>query len=382
MDDFKSKINQMRISDDHLSKVVDNVAFNEHLVKYYKRLSLEYGENADRENDSRFEKKMYRMADCNSFWQMDHWKQQKVFNFRKTNLCKDKFCNNCKKVKQAARMGKFIPLLEPYKAHMYQLTLTIPNVPGEKLSDAITKLLKGFAQLVRYLKGDKKVKGVDFTRFNYKGSIRSLETTIPKSDEYHPHLHALMVFEDYEGWRELKHENSYTYNRKDKKSRRYFSDEEILIQKVWYLIMNGEKVTKKNIDELKMGYSCRIDKFRESDFLELFKYMTKATTEYDKVISYKQFKTLYFALDRRRQIQGYGCFYGLKDEEEFSKEDFLEFYNDIIEKLNEKEKSVEVPITPTDLLELRKDDDEVTIISKSKSYAMFKELHKSKDHTE
>ncbi|MGF7536557.1 hypothetical protein AAGG74_23385, partial [Bacillus mexicanus] len=172
------------------------------------------------------------------------------------------------------------------------------------------------------------------------------------------------------------------FNRKKRNEIRLFSDEEILIQKIWYLILNDEKVTFKNIEALDVGYSCRIDKFKESDFIELFKYMTKSTTEYDKVISYEQFKTLYFALDGRRQIQGYGCFYNLKDDDDFSLDEALEIYNSLIEKLQEIEKSVEVSTTPTDLMKIRKNDDDVIVFSRKKIHAAARELQKQKSKNE
>lgn len=135
-------------------------------------------------------------------------------------------------------------------------------------------------------------------------------------------------------------------------------------------MFEGVKVTKKNIDQLDIGYSCRIDKFQENDYLELFKYMTKATTEYDKVISYSQFKTLYFALDGRRQIQGYGCFYALKDDDEISIEEVDNYYNDLLTRLQEKEKPIEVSEAPIDLMI----DDEYVLISRKKVYSHLKKL--------
>ncbi len=74
-------------------------------------------------------------------------------------------------------------------------------------------------------------------------------------------------------------------------------------------------------------------------FLEIFKYMTKATDEQKNVMSYQNFEVLYFALHRVRQIQGYGCFYNIKDAE-FDIETADESYDKIIEELN----SIEDPV--------------------------------------
>lgn len=360
----------MQIDKKHLKSVVENRTFNTGIAKYYTRLSEEFKHDVG----FKFLNKRNVLLDCNAMWLIDKYELQKVKDFKKTNLCKDKFCNNCKKVKQASRLSKFQPLLEPFKENMYQLTLTVPNCRGEDLKATIDKILKNFGRLVEFLKGKKKVAGVDFEIFGYEGAIRSLEITIPKSNEYHPHLHALFVFKDYEGYKQgnLIHKNSYSYNKKKKGEVRKFSNEEILIQKIWRLMFDGVKVTKKNIDQLDIGYSCRIDKFKENDYLELFKYMTKSTTEYDKMISYNQFKTLYFALDGRRQIQGYGCFYGLKDDDEISVEEIDDYYNGLLEQLQQKEKPIEVSEAPIDLLK----DDEYILISRKKIYSHLKKLNK------
>ncbi len=109
---------------------------------------------------------------------------------------------------------------------------------------------------------------------------------------YHPHLHCLMVFPKYIGIK--KHRNSYSIDHTGKRKERLFTDEEILIQRIWYLLNNKIKVTKENIDNIakiapkkyKDGYSCQLDKFQENDFVELFTYMTKSTTEDDKPMRY------------------------------------------------------------------------------------------------
>lgn len=367
-------LKNLEIDKDHLKKVINNIEFNKHIEGHYYRLFKEV-------KDDILQNKMERLKHCNDFWILDKYEISKVKDFKKTNLCKDKFCNNCKKVKQATRMAKFIPLLRPYSKDMFQLTLTVPNVKGEKLDDTIQRLFKSFTRLTEYLKGKKKVKGIDFTKFNYQGAIRSLEITVPGRDEFHPHLHALMVLPKYIGI--LKHRNTFSIDHTGKREERLFSDEEILIQRIWYLLNNKIRVTKENIDNIakiapkkyKDGYSCRLDKFQESDFIELFKYMTKSTTEDDKPLSYWHFKTLYFALHGKRQIQGYGCFYNVKDDDEVDPEEVEKAYNQIIKELQEKEKPREVYETPRDLNE----DTEYLLISRKKIHKHLKKIIKKDD---
>src|SRR5690606_10478932 len=132
--------------------------------------------------------------DCNRFWNIDRYDIQKVKDFIRTNLCRDKFCNNCKKVKQAERMARFMPEIQKYKKYnMSQLVLTVPNVPGGDLHTMIQKMFKAFARLIEYFKGKKNIRGLDFSWLGYQGAIRSLEVTYKQ--DYHPHLHVLLIHE-------------------------------------------------------------------------------------------------------------------------------------------------------------------------------------------
>jgi plasmid rolling circle replication initiator protein Rep len=360
----KMDLKHLEIGKDHLEKVVENIKFNQYIEKHYLKLFAET-------KDETIQNKIERLRHCNDFWVIDKYEMAKIKDFKKTNLCRDKFCNNCKKVKQAARMAKFIPLLRPYADRMYQLTLTIPNVKGKDLKPSIDKIFKSFATLIEYFKGKKKLRGVDFEALGYEGAIRSLEVTF-KGNEYHPHLHALLVLNINPLDKSMirRHKNVYSIDFHNNREERLFSDVEILIQKVWYLLINGERVTKKAIDKLKKGYSCTLDKFKESDFIELFKYMTKATTEEEEPLKYGQFKTLYYALHSVRQIQGYGCFYNIKDDDEITMEEVEEMYNSIIEELQKEENPVETAERPTELL----NDKEYTLISRKKVYSYLKQL--------
>lgn len=346
-----------------LEKIVKNRQYNELVESYYEKLHREM-------KDDKLNRKRENLKDCNALWILDKYESAKVKDFQKTNLCKDKFCNNCKKVKQAARMGKFIPLIRPYAKSMYQLTLTVPNVKGEKVGETIDSLFKSFTKLIEYLKGKEKIKGIDFERIQYEGAIRSLEITY-KGNDYHPHLHVLIVLyiNPFDDMMICKHRNVYSKDFVGNREERLFSDLEILIQKIWYLLNSGQKVTKKAIDSLEKGYSCRLDKFRETDFIELFKYMTKATNEDDETMNYRQFKTLYYSLMNRRQIQGYGCFYNLRDEE-VSMEEVNELYDALIEGLKQEESPISVVETPNELIQ----DTEYTLISRKRVYSYLKQI--------
>lgn len=356
-----SDLLEIQVSKEHLKNVINNNDYNKTIIGYYERLQKEYPL-------VNFSTNIENISNCNSWWLMDHYKQQKVKDFKKTNLCKDKFCNNCKKVKQASRLAKFMPMIEDLSKdkYLYHMVLTVPNCNGDDLKDVIRdKIFKSFAYLIDYLKIKKKIKGLDFEQYSYSGAIRSLEVTY-RRDDYHPHLHCIIALEKpLDDNRYIKN----TYSRSRKNGYRKFTEFEILIQKIWYLLNTGERVTKKAIDNLELGYSCTIDPIDESSVYEVFKYMTKATDEKNNILTYQNFKDLYFALYRVRQIQGYGCFYNVKDDDSIIEEvDY--FYNKYIEELQKQENPVEVCETPQDLLL----DNQNLIISRKKIFNYLRNL--------
>lgn len=351
-------IDNIKISNDYISKIIKNIEHNRIIISYYNRLHCE----TDMDSIVR---KIERLDNCNKFWSMDKYELQKIKDYKKTNLCKDKFCNNCKKVKQASRMAKYIPELEKYKEVLYHMVLTVPNGSGQELENNLKKQFKAFRRLIRYLAEDKKIKGLDFARYGYAGAVRSLEVTF-KADIYHPHLHVGIVLYGQIGEKKVK--NTYSIDNYGNRQDKLFSDFEILIQKIWYLLYNDMKVTKKAIEELELGYSCSVDKFKENDFAELFKYMTKATNEEGSQLSYSNFKTLECVLYHVRQIQGYGCLYRIVDADMEDEVDSI--YDELINELQKKETPAEVYQTPQELLI----DKEYTLISRKSIYSILRQL--------
>lgn len=346
------------IPKDYMQKIINNIEYNKVILDYYSRYLEET-------KDRTLMNKINKIQSCNRFWIMDKYELQKVKDYKRTNLCNDKFCNNCKKVKQASRMKKFIPYLEDYKENLYHMVLTVPNVQGDQLEDSIKRQFKAFRRIIRYLAGDLKIKGIDFSQYGYEGAVRSLEVTF-KGNTYHPHQHIGIVLNGK--FRDKLIENTYSIDHYKNREKRLFNDFEILIQKLYYLTYNGQTVTKKAIDELKEGYSCSIDKFKEDDFAELFKYMTKATDEESENLTYSNFKTLYEVLYRVRQIQGYGCLYNVSETE--LNDEVEEIYNQLINELQEKENPEEVRETPQELIK----DIEYTHISRKRIYSLLRKL--------
>ena len=250
--------------------------------------------------------------------------------------------------------------------YLYHMVLTVPNCKGSDLNHVIRdKIFKSFAYLIDYLKLKKKIKGLDLEQYAYQGAIRSLEVTY-RVDDYHPHLHCIIALnEPLDNNRHIVN----TYSKSKKNGYRKFTDFEILIQKIWYLLNNGLRVTKRSIDDIDIGYSCTVDPIDESSVYEVFKYMTKATDEKGNCITYNNFETLYFALFRVRQIQGYGCFYNVKDDDSIIDE-ADELYDVIVELLRAKENPLAVWQTVEDLLL----DNDNLIISRKKIFNYLRNL--------
>jgi len=367
----------IQITNDFLGDILKNNDYNKKIVEYYNMLVAEE-EQIDYDSFSKEKKdnlqassKVKAILDCNKLWQLDKYQKQGIKDFKRTNLCKDKFCSNCKKVKQASRMTQFIPVLQKLEEEfdLFHVTLTVPNVEGHdylELIKVIKKMFDSYRKLNHYLLNIKKIKDIDFQKYLYIGSIRSLEVTY-KNDSYHPHLHCIFAMK--KGLKLTKKFKNVFSNSK-KNGKRKFSELEILIQKIWKLTNEGVKVTKKNIDDLEVGYSCSIDKVEEEHYFEVFKYMTKSNSDdNEEFMSYDNFKVLYYSLKSVRQIQGYGILYNLKEDLNLEQEvDY--FYNNLINELQKKENPLEVFETPEEVL----NNNDYIVISRKKIFSYLRTL--------
>lgn len=363
--DTVQSIENAKVTKEMLKNVCENIEYNKTIIEYYQKFSSECGVAF---NSETIKKNSTRMEYCNKFWQLDKYEKQKIKDFKKTNLCHDKFCANCKKVRQASRMAKYSPELEQYQDKLYHLTLTLPNCSGVDLLFTYKKMAKSFKKIIEYLSGREKIRGIDFSSWGYEGAVRSLEVTF-KNDSYHPHFHVGLVLNTK--FTKKKIRNSYSFDNRSgiRELKRLFSKEEVLIQKIWYLLINGTKVTKKAIEELEEGYSCTIDKFAPDDYAELFKYITKGSDEEGNVLTYNNFISLYYGLYRVKQIQGYGCLYKITDEGDL--ESLEQQYEDFIQEIAKKESPMLVYETPQDLSL----DSEYVLISRKTFFKFLRQLN-------
>ncbi|MDR2090932.1 MAG: protein rep [Clostridiales bacterium] len=111
------------------------------------------------------------------------------------------------------------------------------------------------------------------------------------------------------------------------------------LKKPKLLKISAERVTKKDIDNLDIGYSCTMDYLTGNDYYEPFKYICKVVDDDHNFMSYEQFKVLYDELKSRRIVQGYGEWFNFVDK---GIEDSLDKqYDDIKGFLNSIEKPYE-----------------------------------------
>ena len=276
-------------------------------------------------NDKVFlDDKIQALYNCGAVLLSDEYKKQRVLDLKGTIHCKNRYCPLCQKHTQLSRLVRFMPHLqqcaEQHDLHL--LTLTVPNCTAEELPPKIDWLLKCYARLNYYLTrfGDQKSKHF---MPEYFGGVRALEITFDrnkrnKGTEFHPHIHALVAFEQNFTMQKL-HTNHYSFS-KDREPR-LFSDVELFIQRLWFLIVNGEKVNKTNLEVPKLSdpadikhyaYSCSLDKIEDGQYFEVFKYAAKAYNEHGDIIDLFQFNTINNALKKRRTLQGYGFFHGIE----------------------------------------------------------------------
>lgn len=300
--------NDIFIDNDYFSDLKRYVSKNYFISDFYRDLYNETG-------DFSFFNRAGYIDSCCKWWDVDYYRMQAVKDIKRVNLCHDKFCFNCQSMLAIKRQAKFAPVLDDFRSDymVCHLVMTVPNCSAFELKPLLDKMYRRFPQLMRYFKGDKKISGINFMKYGYRGCVRGLEVTYNnQSHEFHPHFHCMIIFR-----RDLdlskRNVNSFSFD--DGHFNRYFSDLEILIQKIWYLLMNDIRVNLSAINQLPEGYSCILDD-SEGYYHECFKYACKGAFDESKgAFLYNElvFKTLFYALKNRRMIQGYGCLHNFND---------------------------------------------------------------------
>lgn len=322
-------INNFKIQADFVKNLKVYRQYNKVISEYFYKMS------SDKSNEH-YKNLALRTDSCNRVWHIDYYKDINIKELKKTHLCKNKFCFNCKKILQAFRMAKYSDLIRS-QSNIYHLVLTIPSVHGDDLGNTLKKMSSSFRRLYGILNGRDKFK-LPFD-VSCLGALRSLEITF-NDKGFHPHYHVLLVFDEPLELDKDKVHSKYSYSYS--KLTRTFSDFELYIQKLWYCIFNDIRLTNENIENTE-GYSCILDEFKEDDFIEIFKYLCKEADFFDieddnfdikkvkMLLPYRHFVHLYEATYRVKQLQGYGVFYHVTDN--FDVEELHNDYDTFIEYL-------------------------------------------------
>lgn len=184
-----------KLTPDYRVRMAGNAVRNDDVVWRYQRMMvagiikkrLPWGEVQTMRN------RVERLKGCNKVWDTETYEASHVKVLLRTFLCKDRFCPNCQVVKRMVLWNRLQPYIEQHKDSLYHMTLTVPDCKSEELYDTVRHMARCFKILVTYLNGNKKVRGVDLSQYDFRGCFRSLEITC-KGDVYHPHLHVAAVW--------------------------------------------------------------------------------------------------------------------------------------------------------------------------------------------
>lgn len=135
-----------------------------------------------------YERKYERLEQCSTYLEFRRERISKKYKLINTNLCRVRLCPLCAYKRSLSVYHNTADIINyinsTYSRSKYLfLTLTIKNIPGSQLSNAIDNLTRGWQNLAK----QKRIKNVVL------GTVRSIEITYNKrSNTYHPHLHVLI----------------------------------------------------------------------------------------------------------------------------------------------------------------------------------------------
>lgn len=218
------------------------------------------------------EKTLGRIQECGNFIQSVLTADKSTGKVVKANRCMNRFCPIClatRSRKQGFMLGVLLETLrENYDYKFLFLTLTVPNVDGDKL---LKELQKQYESLKRFIQRK------EFKKIS-KGYVRKTEITYnPERNDFHPHIHMLIAVENN------YFENSELYVKRDK------------WLEIWQKCKRDDSITQ-----------VHIKKANEESYRELAKYEAK-DLEY---LNYSQevFDVFYKALRGRKTLTFNGCF--------------------------------------------------------------------------
>ena len=210
-------------------------------------------------NDKYWLKRSERMTDCGSILRFAVSKagEKRLIG---AQFCRDRMCPACQKRRSLAMFHQVknvcISLQSEFKSTRYLLlTLTVPNVPEDKLKSEIACMNKAWTKLA---------KRVEFKKSVW-GWFKALEITYnSKSNTYHPHFHILLAVP-----------NSYF------KGKNYITQQRWL--ELWQIATKNPLITQVDVRRVKPNPKRPESTAIESAAAEVGKYATKPSDYITKV---------------------------------------------------------------------------------------------------
>ena len=247
-------------------------------------------------------KNIERIKDCGSFLELLGDFEMENKKLHKASFCGNRFCPMCSWRMSCKDSLEITILMEHLRKEENKefifLTLTVPNVTGDKLDEEIKKYNKAFKKLIER----KEVKNI------IKGYIRKLEVTYnsDKTSEsyntYHPHFHIVIAV-----------------------NKSYFTDTKQYINRdrwleLWQEATGDYSITQVDVRKAKSS--------GRGEIFELAKYSVKDT---DYLISRQVFEIFYKALKGKQILVFSGLFkdahkmYKLGELDMYKKQDEIEY---------------------------------------------------------
>lgn len=135
-----------------------------------------------------YARKYERLEQCSTYLEFRREKTSRKYKLINTNLCRVRLCPLCAYKRSLSVYHNTADIINyistKYSRSKYLfLTLTIKNVSGSELANAIDNLTRGWQNMCK----QKRIKKVVL------GTVRSIEITYNKrSNTFHPHLHVLI----------------------------------------------------------------------------------------------------------------------------------------------------------------------------------------------
>lgn len=218
------------------------------------------------------------------------------YKLSEANFCRERLCPMCAKRRSLKIFGQVSQVVECIDTDKYDflfLTLTVPNVSDEELTEKIAQMQKAFNKLVHYVKFRRAIVGY----------FRSLEVTYnhckrSKSfDTFHPHYHIILVVrKDY-----------FT-------SIDYIKRDEFLY--MWQRAMNDYSITQVDVRKVRPEKSRGVISISKA-VAEVAKYTVKSSDyifKNDEILTDRIVSVLSGALKGRRLVAFGGLFAEIRDQ--------------------------------------------------------------------